>query len=137
MNGIPLFFKLFTNRKHVGYEKHENVMGYMEIFHSRDGETWYCILDHEGTRYIPHDEKRQWVGCSDRKGEMVYMGDMFINDITGNPYAKVEFHDGVLAAFSENLIAIGAYFHACDFKFFEIYKGDSDGQIIHSNNRAQ
>lgn len=96
MNGLPLEFKLFLNGKHVGYEKHI-LDGIMEIWHSLDGETWHSILDAEGSKYIQHDEKRQWTGCVDKYRNNVYFGDWIIHEKdeeSGMKQAMVRFKDG-------------------------------------------
>lgn len=84
MNQLPLEFKLFMNGAHVGYEKHVR-KGVMEIWHSKDGDTWHCIGDDYDQWYIPHEQKMQGTGYCDAKKRNIYFGDrLFFYDIINN-----------------------------------------------------
>lgn len=79
---LPLEFKLYYQGKHVGYENHEisTDMPYLglEILQSLDGIKWnfaYSTIRATGTRWIIHDEKRQYTGFQDKNGDKIYFGD--------------------------------------------------------------
>jgi hypothetical protein len=125
MKQLPLKFKLLSEGKMVGYEKHEDLhdcgMG-IEVWHSRDGENWSpssASLRSCSTRFLVHDEKHQSTGYRDKNGEEIYFRDELMRQEEPERKFKVEFYvlvGQIYAVFKSQAI------YSQNFKYMELVK---------------
>lgn len=93
-------FKLYNKGVHVGFEEVERLNdGNLQLVHRMKCDLYGTNI---GLLYIQHDERRQFTGLCDKKGEEVYQKDT-LADYHKNIYI-VEWHknDARWALFTES-----------------------------------
>lgn len=96
MDVLPLKFKLYLKGKHVGFEVHRLVSGFIHIQHKGIGEDkpFLSITIHDGDYEILHDEARQFTGFLDRNGREIYLGDRVFDEVIGKN-GKIGYSDSI------------------------------------------